>query len=67
MTAFQQARSEIAGWEKRDGLTPSQPQIVIGSGITGQLARWRKGFSDGPALPFAAAAPAAGSSAAVTP
>ncbi len=67
VTAFQQARSEIAGWEKRDGLTPSQPQIVIGSGITGQLARWRKGFQAGPTLPFSAATPASSSSVALTP
>ena len=67
VTAFQQARSEIAGWEKRDGLTPSQPQIAIGSGITGQLARWRQGFQAGPTLPFSAAAPATSNSAALTP
>ena len=67
VTAFQQARSEIAGWEKRDGLTPSQPQIAIGSGITEQLARWRKGFHAGPTLPFVTATPATSSSAALTP
>ena len=67
VTAFQQARSEIAGWEKRDGLTPSQPQITVGSGIAAQLARWREGFRPGPPLPFAAAAPAVSSSAAPTP
>ena len=59
VTAFQQARSEIAGWEKRDGLTPSQPQIAIGSGIAEQLARWRTGFRAGPPLPFITATPAA--------
>lgn len=67
VTAFQQARREIAGWEERDGLTPSQPQIAIGSGITEQLARWRKGFQAGPTLPFSAATPATSSSAALTP
>ncbi len=67
VTAFQQARSEIAGWEQRDGLTPSQPQIFIGSGITRQLARWRKGFRAGPTLPFSAIMPASVSSAALTP
>ncbi len=67
VTAFQQARREIAGWEKRDGLTPSQPQIAIGSGISEQLARWRKGFQAGPTLPFSAATPATSSSAAQTP
>jgi hypothetical protein len=54
--AFTQARQEIADWEKRDHLTPSLPQIDIGRGIEAQLARWRKGFTPGPRVPFAPAA-----------
>ena len=62
--AFQRASSEISRWEQQDKLTPSEPQIDIGSGIAGQLALWRKGISPGPAVPFKPAAPApAGSTA----
>lgn len=50
--AFQQARSEISGWEKSDRLLPSEPQINVGSGIEAQLARWRMGFTPGPSVPF---------------
>lgn len=53
VTAFRQARSEIARWEKQDKLTASEPQIAIGKGIAGQLAAWRKGIEAGPAVPFA--------------
>ena len=57
--AFMQARGEIAQWEKRDKLTPSEPQIDIGSGIEDQLARWRNGITRiGPAVPFRPVAPA---------
>jgi len=57
--AFMQARGEIAQWEKRDKLTPSEPQIDIGSAIEDQLARWRNGIIRiGPAVPFRPAAPA---------
>lgn len=56
--AFKQARGEIATWEKQDKLTPSEPQIDIGSGIEQQLARWRQGFTPGPAMPFRPTAPA---------
>ena len=59
--AFTRARNDIAAWEKQDNLTPSEPQIDIGSGIRDQLARWRKGITPGPAVPFEPAAPAAGS------
>lgn len=62
--AFQRASSEISRWERQDKLTPSEPQIDIGSGITGQLALWRKGISPGPAVPFKPAAPAPAGSAA---
>ncbi len=54
--AFKQARTDIAGWEKQDELTPSEPQIDVGSGIAAQLASWRKGITPGPAVPFHPAA-----------
>jgi len=56
--AFHRASHEIAGWEKQDKLTPSEPQIAIGDGIAGQLARWRKNVKPGPAVPFMPSAPA---------
>ncbi|GAB2549468.1 C13 family peptidase [Rhodanobacter koreensis] len=56
--AFKQASSEISQWETKDELTPSEPQIDIGSGIEDQLALWRKGFTPGPAVVFKPAAPA---------
>ena len=56
--AFKRASSEIATWEKQDKLTPSEPQLDIGSGIEQQLARWRKGIRPGPAVPFKPATPA---------
>jgi hypothetical protein len=56
--AFDDARHEIATWEQQDRLTPSEPQIDIGSGIQAQLVRWREGIRVGPALPFKPAATA---------
>jgi hypothetical protein len=56
--AFNLASGEISQWEKQDKLTPSEPQISIGTGIAGQLALWRKGFTPGPAVPFRPVAPA---------
>ena len=50
--AFKRASGEIAKWEKQDQLTPSEPQIDIGSGVEHQLARWRLGLQPGPAVPF---------------
>jgi hypothetical protein len=50
--AFRQASREIAGWERQDKLTPSEPQIDIGSGIENQLKLWRRGVTPGPAVPF---------------
>jgi len=35
--AFDLARAEIIGWEKRDGLTPSEPQISAGEDVTARL------------------------------
>lgn len=62
--AFAQARAEIAQWERRDKLTPSEPQSYVGKGIEAQLDAWRKGITPGPALSFAPAAPAPATSAA---
>ena len=50
--AFKQARHEIAQWETRDHLTPSEPQMDIGGGIADQLARWRARVKPGPAVAF---------------
>ncbi|HEY8326839.1 MAG TPA: C13 family peptidase [Rhodanobacter sp.] len=63
--AFKQASGEISQWEQKDKLTPSEPQIDIGSGIAGQLALWRKNITPGPALPFKPATPAPASTTAV--
>lgn len=54
--AFNKARGEIAGWERKDGVEPSEPQIDVGAGIAGKLAAWRQGASIGPVVPFAPAA-----------
>jgi hypothetical protein len=50
--AFGRARAEIAGWEKKDALEPSEPQIDIGAGIEDKLAAWRRSATLGPAVPF---------------
>ncbi|WEN13435.1 C13 family peptidase [Rhodanobacter sp. AS-Z3] len=50
--AFHLASNDIASWEQQDKLTPSVPQIDIGSGIQNQLALWRKGITPGPPVPF---------------
>ncbi len=63
--AFKRASGEISQWERQGKLTPSEPQIDIGSGITGQLALWRKGLTPGPALPFSPAP--AGNASVATP
>lgn len=63
--AFKRASGEISQWEQLDKLTPSEPQIDIGSGIAEQLALWRKGFTAGPSIAFKPAVPAAASTAAV--
>lgn len=55
--AFAQAKAEIAQWEQKDKLTPSEPQSYVGKGIAAQLDAWRKGIVPGPAVPFAPAAP----------
>ncbi|MDF3981621.1 C13 family peptidase [Luteibacter sp. PPL201] len=53
--AFGRARGEIASWEKRDAVTPSEPQIDVGPGIGDKLAAWRKSAKIGPVVPFAPA------------
>ena len=58
ITAFQQANADIAAWETRDRLTPSEPQIDIGTGIGNQLTLWRKGVKPGAVVPFQPVAPA---------
>ena len=54
--AFKLASTQVATWEKRDKYEPSDPQISVGDGIAAQLAKWRKGVTPGPAVPFAPAA-----------
>ncbi|WP_108471635.1 C13 family peptidase [Rhodanobacter thiooxydans] len=50
--SFKQASIQISRWEQQDKLTPSEPQIDIGSGITEQLALWRKNIVAGPPVAF---------------
>ncbi|MEI7038167.1 C13 family peptidase [Fulvimonas yonginensis] len=50
--AFRQASSEVARWEKQDGLLPSEPQISAGDGIAAQLAKWRAGVKPGAPVAF---------------
>jgi hypothetical protein len=52
VAAFTDARKRIARWERRDRLTPSQPQISAGKAITAHLAAWRMQLHAGPAVPF---------------
>jgi hypothetical protein len=54
--AFRLAKTQVAAWEKRDNYESSEPQISAGDGVTAQLAKWRKGFTAGAAVPFAPAA-----------
>ncbi|WP_109125644.1 C13 family peptidase [Dyella sp. C11] len=58
MEAFRQASAEISQWETRDKLTPSEPQMSVGSGIAEQLALWRKHITPGPVVAFKPASPA---------
>ena len=58
LDAFGQAKAEIALWEQRDKLTPSEPQSYVGDGIEAQLDAWRKGIVPGPAVRFMPAPPA---------
>jgi hypothetical protein len=58
MEAFRQASGEIAQWEAKDKLTPSEPQMDVGAGIADQLALWRRHVVPGPAVAFKPTAPA---------
>ncbi|WP_243049165.1 C13 family peptidase [Dyella sp. RRB7] len=57
MAAFKQASGEIAQWEQKDKLTPSEPQMDVGAGIADQLSLWRQHVVPGPAIPFKPAPP----------
>ena len=50
--AFDQAKDEIAQWEQRGKLTPSEPQSYVGDGIEHELDAWRKGIVPGPPVRF---------------
>lgn len=52
VSAFDQARATIGLWERREKLTPSQPQISAGKAIVAHLDAWRARFHPGPAVPF---------------
>ena len=60
MAAFKQASGEIAQWEQKDKLTPSEPQMDVGAGIADQLSQWRRRVVPGPAVPFKPAPPSSG-------
>lgn len=66
IAAFRLASGEISQWERQDKLTPSEPQIAIGTGIAAQLARWRKGFKPGSTVSFAPQVPSVEVGAAAT-
>lgn len=55
--AFEIARAAIDAREAAGDLTPSLPQVARGTGIDATLARWRAGFTPGPALPYPHAEP----------
>ncbi len=42
--AFDEARASVAVREKQENVTPSEPQIAIGSGILPVLAAWERGL-----------------------
>jgi hypothetical protein len=65
--AFKQASGEVSRWEQQDRLTPSEPQIDVGSGIANQLALWRKGFVPGSPVTFKPVMPASASTAGALP
>ena len=51
--AYERARTDIAGWEKRDHETPSEPQLWEGDQIEAKLAAWRATLPPAPPVPFA--------------
>ncbi|HEV2607291.1 MAG TPA: C13 family peptidase [Xanthomonadaceae bacterium] len=50
--AYLRARTTIAGWEKRDGETPSEPQYWAGTEIQQKLDAWRATLPSAAAVPF---------------
>lgn len=58
IAAFHDAAGEIASWEQRDKLTPSEPQIDVGNGIAERLAAWRATIRTASAPAFAPIIPA---------
>lgn len=40
--AFDEARAIVAGRERQEGVTPSEPQIAVGNGIRPVLTAWEK-------------------------
>jgi hypothetical protein len=54
--AFDKAKVEISAWEKKDAVTPSEPQIDVGAGIADKLKAWEKVAKIGPVVPFKPAA-----------
>ena len=50
--AYLRARTTIAGWEKRDGETPSEPQYWAGTDIQQKLDAWRATLPAAAAVPF---------------
>lgn len=50
--AYLRARTTIAGWEKRDGETPSEPQYWAGAEIQKKLDAWRASLPSTAAVPF---------------
>jgi hypothetical protein len=61
--AFLRARQTIAGWEKREKETPSEPQYWAGPLIQQKLDAWRATLASAPPVPFAPAAIARAASA----
>jgi len=57
--AYLRARTTIAGWEKRDGETPSEPQYWAGTDIQQKLDAWRATLPSTAAVPFVPASIAA--------
>ncbi len=52
--AFDTARATIAGWEKAEGETPSNPQIFVGRAMQGKLAELERELAGAERLPGAA-------------
>ena len=50
--AFEQAKTRIAGQEKREGFRASRPQIDAGDRIGARLEAWRATLSPSPRVPY---------------